>query len=62
MYGDIEVNSFVADEGALFQGRCNMIDSMMPEPAPEKPAHKKASRDYKKSTVIEQVFDDKDSE
>ena len=27
LYGDIKVNSFVADEGALFQGKCSMMES-----------------------------------
>jgi len=25
LYGDIKVNSFVTDEGALFQGKCEML-------------------------------------
>jgi cytoskeletal protein CcmA (bactofilin family) len=27
LYGDIKVNSLIADEGALFQGKCSMIDN-----------------------------------
>jgi cytoskeletal protein CcmA (bactofilin family) len=27
LYGDITINSFVADEGSVFQGNCNMLDS-----------------------------------
>jgi len=27
LYGDIEVRSFVADEGGVFQGRCNMVEA-----------------------------------
>jgi cytoskeletal protein CcmA (bactofilin family) len=26
LYGDVEVKSFVADEGAIFQGSCKMLD------------------------------------
>lgn len=26
VYGDVQVNSFVADEGAVFQGKCNMVE------------------------------------
>ncbi len=39
--GDIEVHSFVADEGALFQGKCHMIET--------KPAEK--TKIIKKSSV-----------
>jgi len=27
LYGDIEVNSFVADEGGVFQGKCSMLEA-----------------------------------
>ncbi|HHY63698.1 MAG TPA: polymer-forming cytoskeletal protein [Clostridiaceae bacterium] len=39
LIGDIEVNSIVTDEGAIFQGNCKMIDLSKEEneyPAPKK--------------------------
>lgn len=56
LYGDIKVNSFVADEGALFQGKCNMMDIAPVDSTTEKSSTKK---NYKKSTVLEEVYDDK---
>lgn len=55
LFGDIQVNSFVADEGGFFKGKCSM------EEAPEQgsttsevaPIRKNSSsRDYKKSSVL----------
>ena len=54
LYGDIKVNSFVADEGAFFQGKCNMMD-VAPVDKPEKSSKK----NYKKSSVLEEVYEDK---
>lgn len=56
LYGDIRVNSFVADEGALFQGKCNMTDAAPIDNTAEKSSTKK---NYKKSTVLEEVYEDK---
>lgn len=63
LYGDIQVHSFVADEGGIFQGKCSMLE--IPEiekPAGDKPASKKlhSGKDYKKSTVLDQIYDEKD--
>lgn len=55
LYGDIKVNSFVADEGAFFQGKCNMTD-IAPVDKPEKNISKK---NYKKSSIVEEVNEDK---
>lgn len=62
LYGDIEVHSFVADEGGIFQGKCSMLEATPAEKAGEKPAAKKSGsgRDYKKSTVLSQIYDEKD--
>ena len=59
LYGDITVKSFVADEGALFLGKCNMTEA-----APvDKPAEKGGSRkNYKKSSVIDEVYEEKEKE
>ncbi len=56
LYGDIKVNSFVADEGALFHGKCEMLDMLSVEN--EKPAEK-PKKNYKKSNVLEEVYEDK---
>jgi len=55
LYGDIKVNSFIADEGALFQGKCNMTEER--EPAA---AEKTGKKNYKKSSVLDDVFDEKE--
>lgn len=55
LYGDITVNSFVADEGALFQGKCSMME-ITPV---VKTSAKNSKKNYKKSTVLEDVFEDK---
>lgn len=61
LYGDIQVCSFVADEGGIFQGKCGMLHT--PEtaiPSEKKPAKKSHSgNDYRKSTMIDQTEDDK---
>lgn len=63
LYGDIQVHSFVADEGGIFQGKCNMIDVPEIERNMEKPSAKKAhaSKDYKKSSVLDQLYDEKEN-
>lgn len=54
LYGDIKVNSFVADEGALFQGKCEMMES-----SPVSKNGEKAKKNYKKSNVIEEIYEEK---
>ena len=56
LYGDIKVNSFVADEGALFQGKCNMMESS----ENEKPNEKVSKKNYKKSSVLDDVYEEKE--
>jgi cytoskeletal protein CcmA (bactofilin family) len=53
LYGDIKINSFVADEGALFQGKCEMLEEQEEEKSSIK--HK---RNYKKSTVLEDIYEE----
>jgi cytoskeletal protein CcmA (bactofilin family) len=36
LYGNIKINSFVADEGAIFQGKCEMLDSPASDKSPER--------------------------
>ena len=50
--GDIKISSFVADEGALFRGKCEMIDETEPETN-----HTKRKRNYRKSTVLEDIYE-----
>jgi cytoskeletal protein CcmA (bactofilin family) len=49
LYGDIKVNSFVADEGALFQGKCTMMEALHSD----KHEKNKNSKMYKKGSVVE---------
>lgn len=56
LYGDIRINSFVADEGALFQGKCTMLEVSPVDNPTEKNTSKK---NYKKSNVLEDVYEDK---
>jgi len=63
--GDIQVHSFIADEGGYFNGKCSMLDGTqdhIEEPVREKSSVKKSnsSREYKKSTVISQIYEDKE--
>jgi cytoskeletal protein CcmA (bactofilin family) len=62
LYGDIEVHSFIADEGGIFHGKCSMLDVTQNEHILEKTNHKKAltAKDYKKSSVLEQLYDEKE--
>lgn len=61
LYGDIKVNSFIADEGALFQGKCSMVDIANDvEPSSGKSSSKKPSKDYKKSSVLDDVYTEKE--
>lgn len=57
LYGDIKVHSFIADEGALFQGKCSMMESSEES---EKVSDKNAKRNYKKSSVLDDVYDEKE--
>lgn len=57
LYGDIKVNRFVVDEGALFQGKCEMMDISSVESVVEKNIGR-TRRNYKKSSVLEDVYDE----
>lgn len=56
LYGDIRINSFLADEGALFQGKCSMMEAA----ETDKPVEKGTRRNYKKSSVLDDVYDEKE--
>lgn len=58
LYGDIEVSSFVTDEGAIFHGNCNMIESESEENQDERKGRK--NKDYKKNSVLDQVYNEKE--
>jgi len=60
LFGDIRVKSFVVDEGAIFQGKCSMIEEPETENPAEKATVKKASRDYKNSSLSDQLYDYKE--
>jgi len=60
LYGDIQVHSFVADEGGIFQGKCSMLESPEIEKSVEKSSHKKSIKDYKKSSVLDQIYEEKE--
>lgn len=47
LIGDIQVKSFVCDEGSLFEGMCKMVDSQT-----SKSVLMGKKKDYKKSTAI----------
>ena len=51
LYGDIEVNSIVTDEGAIFQGNCRMIEVNKEEAADIAP--RKSRIKSKRNTVVE---------
>ncbi len=51
LYGDIEVNSIVTDEGAIFQGNCRMIEINKEEPVDITP--RKTKIKSKRNTVVE---------
>lgn len=62
LYGDIRVNSFIADEGALFQGKCCMVESASnTENSSAKPSSKKHSKDNKKNTILDDVYNEKEN-
>ena len=47
----------MADEGALFQGKCSMIETPEEEKVSERVAVKK---NYKKSSVLDDLYDEKE--
>lgn len=54
LLGDVEVKSFVADEGAVFQGNCKMLDYEDEKPKP------KAGRSRSRSSKsVDKINDDK---
>lgn len=55
LHGDIRVKSFVADEGALFDGKCSMLDTQGNEESIEKTSIKKSQKENKKSAVDEVI-------
>ncbi|RCX17464.1 cytoskeletal protein CcmA (bactofilin family) [Anaerobacterium chartisolvens] len=65
LYGDIQVHSFIADEGGVFEGKCSMVDTTEENQVflPENPSKKSlTAKDYKKSSVLEQVYEDRKNE
>lgn len=63
LFGDIKVHSFVADEGGLFQGKCSMLETSELQKADSKgsPVKLASNKDYKKSSVLEQIYDEKEN-
>ncbi len=55
LHGDICVKSFVADEGALFDGKCSMLDTQGNEESIEKTSVKKIQKENKKNTADEVI-------
>jgi cytoskeletal protein CcmA (bactofilin family) len=53
--GDIQVRSFVADEGAVFQGNCSMIDAEAA--SGNSIVNLKNRHDYKKSAMLDEVVE-----
>jgi len=62
LYGDIQVHTFVTDEGAIFQGHCSMTDVPAADKAIGRHNGKKSNKDYKKSAVLDQAYEEKDAE
>jgi cytoskeletal protein CcmA (bactofilin family) len=60
LYGDIQVKSFVTDEGALFQGKCSMMEIPESEKPIETTKSKKKSKESVKHTVLDQVYQEKE--
>jgi len=58
LYGDIVVKSFVVDEGALFQGKCSMMENTSDADEEVHEKKKNSKRNYKKSSVLEDVMED----
>lgn len=50
--GDMEVHSFVTDEGAVFEGNCKMIDSVQDE--------KSKKPDFKHSKPVSKIIEEKE--
>lgn len=53
LYGNIKINSFIADEGALFQGKCEMLDNPVIDKGSEK-----SRKNNRKSSVLEDINED----
>lgn len=56
LYGDIKIGSFIADEGAIFQGKCSMLEDTA---VASITAEKGLKRNYKKSAVIDDPGEEK---
>lgn len=50
--GDMEVHSFVTDEGAVFEGNCKMIESV--------PDEKNVHLDFKHSKPVNKIIEEKE--
>jgi cytoskeletal protein CcmA (bactofilin family) len=60
LYGDIQIYSFVADEGGIFQGKCNMLEvSDTEDNSGNFDTKKISSDDFKKSTLISTIYEDR---
>ncbi len=55
LYGDIEVVNFIADEGSVFHGKCNMVDKNVAENSSKKKSS--TSKDYKKSGALDETIE-----
>jgi cytoskeletal protein CcmA (bactofilin family) len=53
--GDMEVNSFVTDEGAVFEGNCKMVESVSDDKN-----DKKKNMNFKRSEPINTVIEEKE--
>jgi len=53
--GDMEVHSFVTDEGAVFEGNCKMIDSVYDEKS-----DKSNQPDFKHSKPVNEIIEEKE--
>jgi len=53
LFGDIQVKSFVCDEGSIFEGSCKMVDSQT-----SKSFMVGRKKDFKKSTAIDVIESD----
>ncbi|NLY19478.1 MAG: polymer-forming cytoskeletal protein [Clostridiaceae bacterium] len=53
--GDMEVHSFVTDEGAVFEGNCRMIESV-----PSEKGEKNKHLNFKHSKPVDKIIEEKE--
>ena len=55
LYGDITVKTFIAEEGAVFEGSCNMTESHKEDGGSLSPRRRSYIKNYKRTSLLDEI-------